>query len=441
MRARWVISAIVTFAVVVLAALGPPLRPSGGDTVPGRLGAAALACEGTLDLRRVEYVEAWARAGRLPYWAQANGSGEVLSTFGPGPAVVGALAFATLPAGKVLTDRSLQRRARWAAATCAGLAALAVFLAVARGGRVIPAVAAGLVFGLSFAGAATLGQALWQQTVSMVALGFAVAATLHADRSPGLGLLAPTALLCAVLLRPPLLPMALVLAAVIVKNTRRARGAGFLLAFVLAMPWLVYHVRHHGGPLPLGQLVANRALAGGSPFRLSSWPIGVAGLLASPARGLLWFAPIAVFGAVAGFRARGVFRGLALAAAVHVAFVGTTFKWWGGLCFGPRLVAEAALVGIVLAFLAPATGKATSVRALCAALTVVVGAIGLLRYDPVRWEMRRDPDHHPGALWDPVDTPLVALFVAPRPPGELLDAPLGPFVHCDGRTLRRAPPP
>jgi hypothetical protein len=66
---------------------------------------------------------------------------------------------------------------------------------------------------------------------------------------------------------------------------------------------------------------------------------------------------------------------------------------------------------------------------------VLVGTLGLARYDLRLWEYRRNPDRNPVALWDFEDSPLVALVT--REPGspEVYDAPPAVFRYCTGRAL------
>lgn len=103
-----------------------------------------------------------------------------------------------------------------------------------------------------------------------------------------------------------------------------------------------------GGTAGVGVTLLINLARFGSPFEAGyggyTWThslVGVAGLLWSPARGLLWWFPGA-FIAVAGVRVLwGANRRFALTAAVLslTAFLSAAFWpfWWGGLAWGPRL--------------------------------------------------------------------------------------------------------
>jgi len=125
----------------------------------------------------------------------------------------------------------------------------------------------------------------------------------------------------------------------------------------------------------------------------------------SPARGLLWFAPIALVGIFAGRRSRWIAGGVLL----QLALMATFFKWHGGVAYGPRLLAEATWIAIYLAFAFPTHAV---VERIAAAVTVAIGLLGLALYDPDQWDTRRKPELDASAFWDFADSPVTAMFVA-----------------------------
>jgi len=180
----------LVLAAVVTATLCAPLRQISGDTVPGRLGAAVLRCGGGFDLSTVDWIGARAASGRLPYWARQTGD-QVVSVFGPGPALAGALAVPALANGDALDDTTLRQRERYAAAVLLGLAAMLLALATAARRGLAVSAGAGLLGAASYAGAATLGQGLWQQTVVLPFVMAALAALAWRPRAPRLAMLHP----------------------------------------------------------------------------------------------------------------------------------------------------------------------------------------------------------------------------------------------------------
>ena len=412
--------ALVTIALCVLS----PLRMISGDVVPGRLGAAVLRCGGSFDLARVDWVaDEWKDHGIEYYVEPGDHAGELTSVFGPAPAAVGAVALADFGDGATLSDAALRRRARGAAAVLLALSAVLLVIACLAKTTLRRAVVAGAIAVLSYAGAATLGQGLWQASVALPALMAGLALVAWQERRPQWAVGAPAALLVAVMIRPSVAVLAVGLGVMWLRREwgawrRVALAAG--IAAVAVAPLVAYNAVHWNSPLPLGQWHANAR----DSAHVFGAPSGVAGLVVSPARGILWFAPIAVLGA-ARRNALGVTLALQLLA------MAAFFKWHGGMAYGPRLLAEATWVAIFaacdarVALLAPA-----------AAVTVLVGQLGLWRWRVEQWETRRRPETHADAYWDVRDNPIFSTFDEVVP--SIDDSPRRPFVHCaDGRVTTR----
>jgi hypothetical protein len=182
---------------------------------------------------------------------------------------------------------------------------------------------------------------------------------------------------------------------------------------------------HSFSPLPLGQWHANAR----DTSHVFGAPTGIAGLLVSPARGILWFAPIAVVGAVAALRRKSP---LGIALVLQLVTMAAFFKWHGGLAYGPRLLTEVTWLAIYaacevrIAVLAPA-----------AAVTILVGQLGLWGYRPEQWEARRRPEKNTEAFWDVRDNPIAATLDA-LPPGTpiAVDSPPRSRLRCvDGHVI------
>jgi hypothetical protein len=124
---------------------------------------------------------------------------------------------------------------------------------------------------------------------------------------------------------------------------------------------------------------------------------GLLGILFSPSRGLFFYTPLALF---ALYGARRVFaqpgwarlRPLALAAIPLVLTYAKWSNWWGGWCYGPRLLID--LLPIACLLLAPALAGARARPWLSAAFVVCLGvsafnaALGALAYDLFGWDAR-----------------------------------------------------
>ena len=387
-------------ALVITLCLVAPLRQISGDTVPNRYGAALLACGGGYDLAGI----AWLDRDKLPYWA-VRSEDAIVSVFGPAPPTVAAVAYLGIDS---LDEAALRSRARIVAALFVALATCLLVLAVLAQRSLRASIAFGIVGALSFAGAATLGQGLWQQTIALPFLMAAVAAYAWRTQRPRLALATPALLLVAMLMRPTIGPLAIGLgiAWLLAHRSPRTLAIAGGLAIAAALPFLIWNIVYLGSPLPTGQLSANAAVTG-DVFVLSRAQLGygLGGLLLSPGRGLLVFAPIAIVAVVYAFRTR-TDRAIAGALVAQLVVIAFFHMWWGGICFGPRFLAELVWVAIWLASTQPIK-KPLLVAAL--AITALVGTLGLFLWRAEQWETRRNPDIDQNAVWDLADSPLTSL--------------------------------
>ncbi|MGH7556115.1 MAG: hypothetical protein ACREMQ_24190 [Longimicrobiales bacterium] len=164
------------------------------------------------------------------------------------------------------------------------------------------------------------------------------------------------------------------------------------------------------------------------PLRLFS-PTALAGLLASPSRGLLIYSPVVLFAALGAWlalrRSRGdarrVYAIAALYALASILFLAHLERWWGGASWGPRLLTETTAALVVL--MAPATAwirTRPARRALFAAAfawSLAVQAIGAFCYPMGLWEATPVPlEWFPRRAWDWHDTQLGRAIVHCRAP-------------------------
>jgi hypothetical protein len=415
--------AAVTIALCMLA----PLRPISGDTVPARYGGLTLHCGGDFDLSRVDWLHADNVKLIVAYYQLADRTGQFPSVFGPAPAVVASLTLLDFGEGESMTDHSLRIRERAAAAWMLALAAILLALACRARTTTNRALAAAAIAVLSFAGAATLGQGLWQATVALPPLMAGLALVAWRDRIPRLILAAPAVLLLAVMIRPNVAPLAVGIGAMWALEMRGRKNwlIAIGIAAITIAPLVAYNAFHYNSPLPIGQWIANKRDNGGHVFNAASALKGIAGLLVSPSRGIVWFAPLAIVGAL---RAP---RPIAIAIALQLILMAAFFKWHGGQAFGPRLLSEATW----LALYGACTLRARILAPL-AAMTIVVGQLGLWLYRPEQWEARRRPESHPSAFWDIGDNPIFATLGDVDPKVHAPDAPPIERYRCEhGRII------
>lgn len=408
-RARTALACVSVVALTFGLALAAPFRFVSGDTVPGRVGAAVLRCSGGYDLSRADWLRGDAK---LPYWAQRDQNGELVSVYGPAPAIAVALALPDFGADDEISDRALRLRERLVAALLTAVAAGLLCLAVAARRSLRVAFVAAVIASASFAGAATLGQGVWQQTVALPFLMAALASLAWRDTHPRLEPLTPAMLAIVVLIRPTIAPMALALGAcwIIKKPSVRSWLLASIATVVVAVPFVVWNEMHFASPFSFSQWQSNARFTS-EVFVVSRAQLGygLGGLVFSPGRGLLWYAPIVLVGVAHAVRAGSLSdRVVAVGIAAQCLLIACFHMWWGGICFGPRFLAEAAWLGVWLAISNERPSHVRRLLWLASGVTVLVGQLGLWCWRAEQWETRRNPDIDQNALWDFVDSPIPA---------------------------------
>ncbi len=145
---------------------------------------------------------------------------------------------------------------------------------------------------------------------------------------------------------------------------------------------------------------------------------GMSGLLFSPGRGLFTFSPVLLF-AIAGI-IPGLRRGHArdsvylicmLFPAGLLALFSKWSIWWGGDCFGPRLMADALpCLTLLLVPVLPVLARSKPAKAAFAvvlAFSIFVQFVGAFSYPGGAWDATPVPvSAHPERLWDWADNPI-----------------------------------
>jgi hypothetical protein len=149
--------------------------------------------------------------------------------------------------------------------------------------------------------------------------------------------------------------------------------------------------------IPVAAAATGGPLDTASRFFGTSLLEGIAGILVSPSRGLLVFSPVMVvafwgLGRVFKDSRFSALRPVAVSAVVLCLVVARWSGWWGGWCYGPRLLADAATLFAFLAI--PVAEEIRNRRALaaafgvCLAWAVTVQVVGAFAYDVVSWNER-----------------------------------------------------
>src|SRR6185503_4969652 len=182
-------------------------------------------------------------------------------------------------------------------------------------------------------------QALWEHGPATLSVALALWGLARRD-ARGTGA-AAFALAAAVFMRPTNVLLAIPLAAVLLQRTA---GAGRSLLAWSAPPLAAlaaYNTWHFGTPWSSGRDATLTA-----PWWSADPLAGLAGLLLSPGRGLFVYSPVLILG-VAGLaagwrRGRPLFAPAAAGVALFVAACAFRQVWWGGYCYGPRMLADLA---------------------------------------------------------------------------------------------------
>jgi hypothetical protein len=391
-----------------------------GDTVPARLIPVSLLREGDFDLDEFRFLY---EDGR-PYFLQQV-RGRYVSSYPVGAAIAALPFFVPLARSEVDPESPVLVAAeKLAAAVLVALSVAAVLLSLARLVPLDVAVWLAIAYAFGTSSLSQSSQALWQHGPAQLAIATGIYAALRAREHAGWLVAAGLALGFAVVCRPGDALIVAPVAAYLLVRRGREPGAVLLLTAAIAVPLafqLTYNTLYFGDPTRLQWSLADS----------TSWstpiPTGLAGILASPSRGLVVYSPIVLFslaGAVVAWRPGGepLVRWLCLSVAGCLLLNARWGMWWGGTCYGPRLLADLSPVLVVLITpLAPRLRRDALLRALFAVLlvwSIGMHAIGAFCTD-LGWNARRDVDRHPERLWSwsdnqPVEC-LQALATGRRP--------------------------
>ena len=401
---------------------GQPLRLFDLEALVDGVPARALYAAGALTAAAPYYL---ARSVRDD---PATGEATYVSGFGPGTplAALAVLGPIHLAAGDLRAQpRLLWGGARAAALLFTALAGAFLFLAARRWLAPWPAALLALAWGLGTPAWSLASQALWQHPADLLFLS--MGAYLLVRRSAGVGagvgagsrsgsgsgsspaLLAPRdaalaglALGLAATCRPQSALFTVAAAAVLLFTDRRAALALVAGALPPALALAAFNGWYLGAPLRFGQVEISAAIALAKTGVADPWPFrlheSLPGLLVSPSRGLLAFAPFLAFsfaGLWLAFR-RPAFhplRPLAAAVAAALLLEAGWYDWWGGWSYGWRRLGDLgpalALLLIPLAgWLAARRWRRVLLGALVA-WAVLLQGVGAFTYDLTGWNARQ----------------------------------------------------
>lgn len=407
-----------------------------GDTLSNELVPIVLLTQGDLDLAEFDRYVGGPTPGQSGFTTQ--------SRWGllPGYPIASGLAVTPLYALPVaIAARSHPTTEEWLdfartagkiAAAAITAASVAVFLLLARRLGAGPGVALGLSLAYAFGSSAwsISSQALWQHGPGSLLLLLAGVLSLRHVELPtrwnaaSLGLVAGLAVAVRITNAIFVAPL---FVWVLLRQRRHAvallaPAAGLTLA---AMGWNLLAYSY-----PLG---LHRTSMFETPLLR-----GIEGILVSPGRGLLLYFPLGLLGLLgfgcALYRLRrrvleSLWLPLAAFVVLHILLVCRFNNWWGGACFGPRLMTEVQPALLLLAiplFFIPGRWRAAAVATagVFFVWSVFVQFVGSFLYSGSWNASPAFVDHSPERLWDWRDNPirrdltqqrLSWVFFRPRP--------------------------
>ena len=387
-----VASLAFAIAFVVLLANGRPI--GSGDTGALEKTAGSLVEHGTFVLSEDGSPDPFTRP--VP--------GGRVSIYPALPALMAAPVFLACGLLFDLNPAGLQVAGKLSAALLAALAVSIMARSYSR--RVSPRLALGsaLLFGLGTSVYST-SQALWQHPAALLFMAVALDALARVEAASPTdqwrpGLIAASSLSLAAACRPAVIPMSAALFVFLLLRARPHAARLVMAACVPAAFVAAYNTTFFGAAWRFGPGLEGRFL--------SAFPESIAGLLISPARGLLVFTPIALvafLGLFAAARRASLARGLLFAVLIHVSFLATWNEWHGGESFGPRLLTD--LLPALFFYLPEALAAWPAAATAVGLLSVSVQLLGGWTYD-YRWERlhQRGQQFDP-ALWSWRDSPIV----------------------------------
>jgi Dolichyl-phosphate-mannose-protein mannosyltransferase len=406
-------ASIALLALTFIAYMGNGRRLGAADTLPtrylpiGLLRHFTFYLDGFPALYNADAMKNFSYGESKPYYLTYCGS-HYVSMYTPGPALL-ALPVYAVPVLAGMPDDSpwLPQLEKLSASVITAFSVLFLFWALRQVVSEIWALAIAVVYAFGTSSFSTSSQALWQHGPSQFFLALALYFLVKGIQTERYLAYAGFALGAAVVMRPTDALLAFPIGLWIIHEHRKV-----LLKFVLfALPPLILiEIYNH---------VYLRSVVG---FHVASDPVawkmpmlkGLTGLLFSPGRGLFIYSPIfllSLWGMYLGWRSGDWFlRYLSLGPVLVVLLYSKWFMWWGGGCYGPRMLAD--ITPILCFFLYPVCQQIKGRHVLIGAFIVLaLFSIGLhtlgVYWNDGEWDAIQDINNHPERLWSWRNSPIV----------------------------------
>ncbi len=364
----------IIFSVALIVFLANGRTISGGDSVPAKDLPLSILEHGNFYLDQLKNPG----AKRIPYYLRESG-GHYVSDYPVGAALI-ALPFymPSVLSGVSPSSRIFSELEKVSAATIVALSALLLYMAAARVTANWMAMLLTLIYALGTSSLSVSSQALWQHGPAELALAAAIYCLVCARDDPRFAGYAGLPLAFEVITRPVDALIAAPLGLYVLVSYRREIWKFIAAAIAPLLFQLWYNAAYFGTPFRV-QFFTQPASVGGQRvplggFWATSLAHGLAAVVLSPGRGLLFYSPIFILslaGLALAWRRNGevLLRYLGVGAILSILIVAKWHKTSGGESFGPRLLAD--LTPIMAFALFPLADSIRNRRALAIAFAVL----------------------------------------------------------------------
>ncbi len=336
---------LIVFATALIVFLANGRTISGGDSVPAKNLPLSILLHGNF------YLDQLVTPGekKIPYYLTESG-GHYVSDYPVGAAVM-ALPFyvPSVVCGVSPSSRIFSELEKVSAATIVALSALILYMAAARATANWTAMLLAFVYAFGTTSLSVSSQALWQHGPAQLALAAAIYCLVRARGEPRWAGYAGLPLAFEVITRPADALIAAPLGLYVLISYRREIWIFIAAAIPPILFQLWYSATYFGMPFRLQFLSQPEAVGGQvvAPTGLWNTPLldGLAVVVLSPGRGLLFYSPIFILsfvGLALAWRKNGdvLLRYLGVGAILSIILVARWHKTSGGESFGPRLLAD-----------------------------------------------------------------------------------------------------
>jgi len=360
----------IVFAVALIVFLANGRTISGGDSVPAKNLPLSILGHGNF------YLDQLITPGekKVPYYLRESG-GHYVSDYPVGAALMALPFYApSIVCGVNPGSRIFSELEKISAAMIVALSVLLLYMAAARVTVGWMAMLLTFIYAFGTSSLSVSSQALWQHGPAQLALSAAIYCLVRARDEPRWAGYAGLPLAFEVITRPADALIAAPLGLYVLVSYRREIWTFVATAIAPVLFELWYSATYFGTPLRIQFFTEPQSAAGQAGASSGFWntPLlqGLAVVVLSPGRGLLFYSPIFILsfaGLALAWRKNGdvLLRYLGVGAILSIVVVAKWHKTSGGESFGPRLLAD--LTPIMAFALFPLADSIRNRRALAVA--------------------------------------------------------------------------